>query len=132
MMRRPAGIIFLSIAVAWLSFGLLPLALVLAGPHSDLPFQPFPSLLGLAASISGFVLARRLWRLHESAPRLLVAWVALALSFVSFWPAIASPGRERRGAIVAVVIGAVAAVAVTAKLRRYLAHVAREAGGIAG
>ena len=125
-MRRPAGIILLSIAIAWISFGLLPLALILAGPHSDLPLQPLPVLLGLAASFVGFVLARQLWRLRATAARLLPIWIGLVLSFVAFWPAIASPGRERRGAVVGVLMAFGAAGVVTLALRRYIAHVARE------
>jgi hypothetical protein len=126
-MRRPAGIVLLSIAIAWLSFGLLPLALVLAGPHSDLPLQPLPTLLGLAASVLGFVLARQLWRLRATAARLLLIWIALVLSFGAFWPAIASPGSERRGAVVGVLMAFGAAAVVTAALRRYVAQMARDA-----
>lgn len=124
-MRRPAGIIVLSIVVAWLSFGLLPIALVLAGPHTDLPLQPLPSLLGLGASLLGFVLARQLWRLRASASRLLLVWVAMVLSFVAFWPAMASPGSERRGAVVGVLMGFGAALVAAFALRRYVAQAAR-------
>ena len=124
-MRRPVGIILLSIAVAWLSFGLLPIALVLAGPHTDLPLQPLPSLLGLGASMLGFILARQLWRLRASAARLLLVWVAFVVSFIAFWPAIASPGSERRGAVVGVLLAFGAVTMATIALRRYLARVAR-------
>ena len=127
-MRRPAGVVALSIAIAWLSFGLLPIALVLAGPHTDLPLQPVPSLLGLGASAVGFVLARQLWRLRPTASRLLLVWVLLALAFVAFGPAMASPGSERRGAVVGVMMACGAAVVVTVAVRRYLAQVARRGG----
>lgn len=105
-MRRPLAITLLALFVAWLSFGLVALALVAALPHGDFPLQPLPSLLGLAASLTGVLLAWRLWRRHPAAVRTLHWWTALVIAFAAFWPVIAAPGRERRGAVTALVLGA--------------------------
>ena len=114
----------LAIFVAWLSFGLLSLAVVFAGPHTDLPLQPLPLLLGLGAFVAGVVLTRQLWRADRSAGRWIAIWTVLVIAFSLFWPAAASPGRERRGAVAAVVIGAAIGVVGASAAAGYVRRVA--------
>lgn len=118
--RRPVGVTLLALFVAWQSFGLLSLSLMVAGRHSDHPLYPLPTALGLGASVVGVTLAHRLWRMRSSAPALFVAWVVLALAFAAFWPKLVVPGPGRRGAIVAVAVAIVVLGAGTIAAIRYL------------
>jgi hypothetical protein len=118
--RQPIGLRLFAIAVAWASFGMLPLALLALLPHADFPFQPLPAVVGLAASVSGFVLSRLLWGRRPGASRWLAGWAALVVCFMLFWPSLAAPGPGRRGATVGVALGAAAVVAFAAAASRRL------------
>jgi hypothetical protein len=123
-MKRPVGIMLLAVFVAWLSFGVLSLALTRVAPKTDLPLPVLPAALGLAAGVSGFALALQLWRMRPSAPGWLFAWGALVLSFALFWPVMSPPGRARRGAVAAVALGALVGGYAIAAAARYVRKVA--------
>jgi hypothetical protein len=125
-MLRVLRLRLLAVLLAWFSFGVLSLAIVFAGPHTELPLQPLPLLVGLATSLAGFVLAWQLWRVQPSAVRTLFLLAALAFGFSLFWPAVASPGRERRGAVVALVLGVALGVVGVTATARYLREVSSD------
>jgi hypothetical protein len=86
----------LAVFVGWLSLGQLLSALVLLGPHSDVPGRPASNGLVLALALAGFALARALWRRRPSAARALPLWAAgVALWAVGLALSVASPAEWR-------------------------------------
>lgn len=116
----------LALLVALLSLVVLLAALVLAGPHSDVPGQPVTSLLAaLAALTGGGALTRALWRRRRGAAWGLPLWAAgvgAAVAGVALTIASPSERAEAGPALLAGLGGwALASVLLTRYVRRRVA-----------
>jgi hypothetical protein len=86
----------LSLLVGFFSFSVALTALLLSGPHSDIPGQPPTSIiLALVAINGGGALARALWRRRPGAAWGLPLWAGgVALVLLGLTAAIASPAEQ--------------------------------------
>ena len=94
----------LSLFVGLLSLVMVLAALLLAGPHTDIPGQPTTSIVAtLAVIIAGGALARALWRRRPGAAWGLPLWAGgVAIVVLGLTATIASPAEwvEARPALV--------------------------------
>jgi hypothetical protein len=115
----------LAVFVGLLSLGQLLIALAFLGPHSDVPGQPVPSFVVIAAALWGFGLARAIWRRRAGTARGLAIWgVGVALCVVGLVLVVPSPS-ERRAAWRALAVGLSLWAALVALAAQRLAWDAR-------
>ena len=95
----------LALLIACFSFGQCGVALVLAGPHSDVPGQPWTSYAVVLVALAGFGLARAIWRRRAQAGRWLVWWAIWTATWVVGVILIISSAAERRDALLPLAVG---------------------------
>lgn len=96
----------LALLVDWLSVGPIVSALLLLGPHADLP-APLPQLAMLMLGVFGLGLARQLWRCDPRAATRLPWWGAGMLAWAAALTWVVGSASERREAAPALVVGAI-------------------------
>ena len=95
----------LALLIAWFSFGQCGVALALAGPHSDVPGQPWTSYAVMLVALAGLLLARAVWRRRPQAGRWLVWWGIWTATWVVAVVWIISSSTERRDALLPLAVG---------------------------
>ena len=116
----------LAFVVGLLSFGQCASAVLFAGPHSDVPGQPWTSIGIVLAAVAGFALARALWTRRPRAGRGVPAWGAgVALWVVGLTWTLAS-ADEWRAARPALALGLVLWAAVMLGATHYVRRRLRE------
>ena len=96
----------LALLVAVITLVQLAASFILVGPHSDMPGQPFTSLLVVVVVLAGFVLAGALWRRRAAAATWLPVWGAALLAFALVLMLVISSPTERAEAWPAFAVGA--------------------------
>jgi hypothetical protein len=95
----------LALLITCFSFGQCGVALVLAGPHSDVPGQPWTSYAVVLVALASLGLARAVWRRRAQAGRWLVWWAIWTASLVVGLVLVISSPAERRDALLPLAVG---------------------------
>ena len=95
----------LAFLIVLFSFGQCGVALVFAGPHSDVPAQPWTSYAVMLTALAGFGLARAVWRRRPRTGRWLVWWAVWTAAWVVGLVLIISSPSERRDALLPLAVG---------------------------
>lgn len=95
----------LALLVALLSLGQCASGVVLLGPHSDLPGQPWSGLAIVGMAVAGLALAVALWRRRAVASVGVPVWGAGVVLWAGCLVLVVASAAERRDALVALAVG---------------------------